>query len=287
MDLSTRMSREFSAAKLVWGLIVFLQIVLLACSMAATWATGATLMFLGGAVLVIPVTSLVLKWRAETYHDRGERLRRAYVLQNALGQNPEPAAALATAATATNLPKLDPEPIGEYFASPLPQGMQRLAENIGESAFYTWRIAALASYLCAGCAVAGMCVAVLVLWWAVQAGGPEQSQQHGLHEVALHLAKLFSDFFSFVAAGVFAELWWVYRFLSRNAECVFAESLRLAQQASPDSVAVFTNMGDYDTALVQAPPLPGTIKWLCNKRLAALWAEHLNQNKSPRSLPNQ
>ena len=277
MDLNASMSREFSAAKLTWSLIVILQIALLACSITAVWATGTPLLLLGSGVLVIPIGSLLLKWRAETYHHRGERLRRAYILQNALGEAPEPAAVLATAAAATNLPKIDPEPIGHYFGSTLPPGMQRLAENIGESSFYTWRISALTSYVCAGLAVVGMSVAVLVLWWAVQVGIPLQGGQPGLHEAALRLAKLFSDFFSFVAAGVFAELWWLYRFLSTVAECVFRESLRLAQQKAPDRVAVFAMMGDYDAALIKAPPLPGTIKWLCNKRLARLWADHLQE----------
>lgn len=276
MDLNAAMSREFSAAKLLWGVIVILQFVLLACSIAAASVTGNRLLLLGGALLIVPVASLLLRWRAETYHDRGEQMRRAYVLQNALGKDPEPASALAIAATGTNLPKVDPSPIGQYFSSALPLGTQRLAENLGESAFYTWRIAALTSYFCAALAIGGLSIAVLMLWWAVQVGIPSGPAGSGLQAAGLHLAKLFSDLFSFVAAGVFAELWWSYRSLSTLAERVFRDSLQLAQEKLPDNVAVFVTMGDYDGALAKTPPLPGTLKWLCNRRLAELWADHLS-----------
>lgn len=275
MDLYGMMAREFSAAKLLWTVIVLLQVVLLSCSLAASSASGTRLLVLGGAVLVIPIASTLLRWRAQTYQDRGERLRRDYVWQDALGKAPDPAMSLATAAKATHLPKLDPDSVGQYFASQAPPGLRRLAENLAESAFYTWRISALTSYFCAALAVGGMLTAVLTLWWAIQVGVPAAKPQPALHEAALRVARLFADLFGFLAAGIFAELWWSYRSLSKEADCAFQESVRIKKDEALDATSLFGIVSNYDTALAKTPPLPGSIKWLCAKQLAKLWEDHL------------
>jgi hypothetical protein len=61
-----------------------------------------------------------------------------------------------------------------------------------------------------------MLTAVLTLWWAVQVGVPAAGPQPALHDAALRVAKLFADLFGFLAAGIFAELWWSYRSLSKE-----------------------------------------------------------------------
>jgi uncharacterized integral membrane protein len=55
MDLYGMMAREFSAAKLLWTVIVLLQVVLLSCSLAASSAAGTRLLVLGGASWSFPL----------------------------------------------------------------------------------------------------------------------------------------------------------------------------------------------------------------------------------------
>lgn len=275
MDLQKQMSREYSAAKCYWIVLVMLQMGLLACSVAYVWvASRRAVLFLGGVAFAVPVLTLILKRLASRRYSGGERLRRLLVLENGLGQEPDRVEVLMAAADSTVLPTSGPEPIGSYFDSDLPHGYRRLAQITEESAFYTRRLArvtALGSGLLAGL---GAATAVAVLWWAVQQPaslGAPGAQWQTWGERA---ARLFVEVFGFFAAGLFTELALDFSELAMAAEVVFEKCAEVQRERKIDPAKVFWHLGSYDSALAKAPPLPDFIKRLFGPSLARAWAAH-------------
>lgn len=262
------MGREFTAAKRYWCAIVVLQFLLLGSSVASMWTISRPEVLAIGIVMVlVPVFSLLLKHLADKHYSQGERLRRHYVLQDALGRRPGSVEVLMAAADSTIVSSTGPQVIGRYFESDRELGYARLAEITEESAFYTRKLAAVTGAFAAGLATLGIGISVGVLWWAVQepasAVGPEE-----------RAARLFTQMFGFFAAGLFAETALSYMALARAAEAVFknCDALRRCDSANPTDI--FVEVDEYDSALAKSPPLPSTIKRLWGSGLAKAWDEH-------------
>lgn len=272
------MAKEYSAAKWYWLGIITLQVVLLVASVASlAIQSRAALLLLGGLVFAIPLTTLALKELAGTRYAQGERLRRLYVLQDALGQEPDRIEVLLAAADETILPKSGPEPIGSYFNSGLKPGYQRLAHVVQESTFYTRRIAKASATGCGILALAGIMVAIGVLWWGAQQTIPSVTAASGTWIRGERAARVFTEVFGFFAAGVFAELALSFRSLAKTAENVFEKCAGLLHQTEVAPTDVFWQVGNYDGALAKAPPLPDFVKRIYAQRLARSWASYENQ----------
>lgn len=279
MNMHGAMAKEFSAAKLYWAVIIILQVVLMACSCLSTsMDSGPKLVVLGGVMLAIPVLTMPLKRLAASHHTRGETARRLLTLQSGLGHEPQKSDLLLIEADATILPNLDPKSIGNYFDSTLPTGYSRLAHITEESAFYTRKIARVSAYFCAALTLVGTLISIGVLWIGIQTIPlTAQTQIGNAWMTSQRIAKLFSLLFGFFAAGTFLELWFAYNDLANAAHKVFERCDSLACAKEINAVAIFWEVGNYDTALAKAPPLPGVIKWLCAKKLSAAWSRHMSR----------
>jgi hypothetical protein len=268
MNLQTAAAREYTAAKRYWVVIVALQFVLLACSVTSVWAvTRPMALAIGIAMVLAPVLSLVLKQLAGKRYGQGERLRRHYVLEDALGRRPGTVEVLMAAADSTCTSSTGPQVIGRYYDSNQAIGYARLAEITEESAFYTRKLAAVTAILVTVLALLGVGISVGVLWWTVQS----PSTAVGPGERA---ARLFTQLFGFFAAGFFAEMALSFKALARAAEAVFKSCDPLRRSGAPDPIDVFVQVDNYDSALAKSLPLPSTIKRLWAPKLANAWTEY-------------
>lgn len=277
MDLATVMRKEFSTAKRCWLWIILLQVLLLAGAIyAILGASGSTLLVIGLAGLLVPVITFWLKEVAGFHYGLGERIRRLLVIHDGLGRSPSAKEMLEICADCTSVPSLDPRPLGKYYDSPLPEGPQRMAHIIEESAFYTRKLASVASLYCAAFTAAGILATITLIWYGLQMTLPTELPPAGGELTSEKLARLLSAFLVFFAAGTFASLWRSYKSLAEAARKIFDKCDLLRQDAGVDQLDVLVAVGSYDSSLAKAPPLPRVIYWLCRTRLHRAWREHMS-----------
>lgn len=275
------MRREFSTSKRCWLWIIALQVLLLAGALYAIFgANGSTLLAIGLAGLLVPVLTLWLKEVAGFHYGLGERIRRLLIIHDGLGRPPSAKEVLEICADCTSVPSLDPRPLGKYYDSPLPEGPQRMAHIIEESAFYTRKLASVASLYCAVFAAAGILATITLIWYELQMMLPTVPHPAGAGVTGEKLARLLSAFLVFFAAGTFASLWRSYKSLAEAARKTFDKCDSLRQDASVDQLDVLVAVGSYDSALAKAPPLPRFIYWLYRTRLHRAWTEHMSASRS-------
>lgn len=279
MEIADAMRKEFSTAKRCWAGIIFLQALLLLGAIYAIFsASGTLLLVIGLGSLLIPVITFWLKEIAGFHYGLGERIRRLLVLQDGLGRMPSAKELLEVCSDCTSLPSLDPQPLGKYYDSPLPQGPQRLAHIIEESAFYTRKLAAVSALFCAGLTAIGIIFTFGLLWYELQTISPATatialSRNIGTSE---QFAKLLSVLLVFFAAGTFATLWRSYKSLSESARRAFEKCDLWRQDANAELLGVFTTVETYDCALAKGPPISRVIYWLYRKRLHQAWTEFMS-----------
>ncbi len=280
MDLPTVMRREFSTAKRCWAWIIVLQALLLMGAVYAIFgADGRTLVAIGLAGLLVPVITFWLKEVAGFHYGLGERIRRLLILQDGLGHAPSAKDVLEICADCTSVPSLDPRPLGKYYDSPLPQGPQRMAHIIEESAFYTRKEASVAALYCAALAAVGVITTITLIWYELQVdvSALAISSSAGNSDTRERLAKLLSVLLVFFAAGTFASLWRSYKSLAESARKTFEKCDQFRQDGNADQLDVLLTVGNYDNALAKAPPLPRAIYFLYRKRLHRAWTEHMSK----------
>lgn len=278
MDMATVMRREFSAAKRCWVGIIALQFLLFAAAIYATFgASGKALLVIGFAGLLVPVITFWLREVAGFHYGLGERIRRLLVLQDGLGHDPTSKELLEVCADCTLVPSLEPRPLGKYYDSHLPEGPQRMAHIIEESAFYTRKQASVAALSCAAIALIGIIITLSLVWYGLQSSvSPSEFPSHiGKMAAGEQLAKLLSLFLVFFATGTFALLWRSYKSLAESARRTFEKCDFLRQDISVNLLDVLIAVENYDCALTKAPPLPRITYWICRKRLHKAWREHM------------
>lgn len=272
MTLREHMSAEFGAAKTCWAVIVLMQLTLTLGSAGSLFISSRRILLTTGVLLlIIPVTTLFLKRSAEAHYRKGEVCRRLYMLEDSLGRKSGATDLLIIKSEATAIPSLDPRSVGRYFNSPSPRGLQRLVENLEESAFYTRRLARLATNAYATATVMGVLAAMVVLWLGVQMVPANGS---GIGVDAERFARAFCELFAFFSAGVLAEIWSSYSELSESADRTFqdCDSLRKGN-GSFDEIDVLWVANSYDVALAKAMPIPGVFQRLYGRKLERAWSE--------------
>jgi ABC-type transport system involved in cytochrome bd biosynthesis fused ATPase/permease subunit len=263
MDLVAHMKAEFQRSKTRWGWVLVLEASLVGCALAAALVTvRAVSLSLAAASLVIPIIAFIVREGAAIAYGRGERLRRMLLLRDGLGRSPS---AYELAQLRVEL-AAEVSPVSEpYFESSLPHGPQRLAMHIQESAFFTQKLARVVGNACGAVALVGLAAVVLFFWVASQV-------QPGTTAVTL-VARSFSIFATFFAAGVFARLWRTFSSLATTAKKVGEKCDDLRRQSAVDVDDVLVTMGDYDCALAGAAPIPEFVHMSYKDRLNRAWAD--------------
>ncbi|MEK7477240.1 MAG: hypothetical protein AAB152_16570 [Candidatus Coatesbacteria bacterium] len=214
-------------------------------------------------VIAAPVGVYFLRLKAQRLYSEGERLRRQLVLWDGLGKG-------AGADEARVLFRDEPSILGNlgprnresYFRSRLPFGWRRVAEIVQESAFYTGKLAQVASLLYGAVVVIGTVIAVC---------GAVTALRLGLGGDGEAVPAVFSALVVFFAAGTFASFYSSYARLAAESQAVYERAGFIVNRPSlcvPDAVLV---MARYDCELAKAPPLPGWLHWLMRDGIDRAW----------------
>lgn len=265
MNLVDAMRRQYSGAKLLWRVHLALELSRLGIAVYLL-AGGARLVLASGLAIAAPLASFFVKRAADAAYGHAERMRRVLYLQDGLGRRPSQADLLELRAGATWLPDLDPLPVGSYYDSPLAVGPQRLAHICEEAAFHTRGYANLAAGFFFAIAAAGVVVASLLMWYALQATA--------LGGAFVTLGRVGSSVLTFFAAGSFVSMGFSFHGLSVAAQRAFDRLHKLVSSAAATSEDVLLVLASYDCALAKTPPIPTAAYRILRPRLNQAWQEH-------------
>jgi hypothetical protein len=259
------MRRQYSGAKQFWRVHIALEFSRLGIAVYLL-AGGTQLLLASGLAIAAPLASYFVKRAADAAYGHAERMRRVLYLQDGLGRRPSQADVLDLRAGATWLPDLDPLPVGSYYMSPLPVGPQRLAHICEEAAFHTRGYANLAAAFFFGIAAAGVALASLLMWYALQTAAPAQA--------LVTLGRVGSSLLTFFAAGSFVTMAFSFHGLGLAAQRAFDRLDKLASSASATSEDVLLVLSSYDCTLAKTQPIPTAAYRILRRRLNEAWQEH-------------
>jgi hypothetical protein len=216
------------------------------------------------AAFLIQIISILLKSYSSKHYDSAEEIRRAAVLSDGLGIQPnelQVSEIVARAGVGTPPKRLVS---GQYFASEKPKGLQRFLEDIAESAFWTHHVSECTSrggFLLVGI---GVLLCFIALVQAVESGVGAGQMKAFAESVIVTLG--------FVVTGELLILSLQYQNLSKRACAKLETAGTLLSLSSADREASLLLFGEYNCTLAGAPPLPTFVYTLLQSRLNAAWS---------------
>lgn len=242
----------YTGGERLWNASIGANAVALVAALAtvALPADGAWSVPIALIAFLAPGVSVVLREWAAVPLDRADKIRQLVLLSDSLGR-PIPASEQANVRRWVPGQSLNPAPyIQPYYSSTLPAGPGRLADNLAESAYFTEHIAEKVARTLAwgGLVVIGLLVAILYVV------GTATAASH-----ALVLARGAAVAVAFLVSGDYAMLLWRFVRLKSAAQQAYRSASALRESPSVQLEDVIPVAQDYDSARVQAPPLP---RWL-------------------------
>jgi hypothetical protein len=262
MKLEDAMRKEYSVSKLLWLLVIVIDIAAVVLSLRAIWVMPSAVTTFAWLIAAPLVCALLRKFAGDHY-GRAEERRRALVRVDGWGQSLDPAESLLLSSETTGTPSWDPSPIASYYSSPRAAGDARVAHIVEQAAFFTARHARAAAAVCWLVVLAGVGIAVTVMWFATRTGGLD-ARNAGDAAAAL---------LAFAAAGDFIVLALSYSELAATARATVGACGRLLRSTPVKSPELAAVVGTYDAVLAKSPPIPGVIYRLHRQRLEAEWHE--------------
>lgn len=216
---------------------------------------AATLTFITS--VIAPVLAAFARQRSSEFAGRADLCRRAFLYRDTLGENLSLEERRIVALWPANSPLNRATMEGPYFSSNQDIGPGRLADAIGESAFYTAELAKKVAL--AGFALVGVVVLIFL------------SAASALTTLSLDAAAM-SDFNAVLGIVAIAMLTLVicevlmvamaYSTLSRESEAVFRSASQLLDLADKSVVLAVRLAESYSIALAANLPIPNVAyKW--------------------------
>lgn len=263
-DIETEMRATYSASKRWWRGVLALWAASIALAGATQVQLPSPLPVIATALsFLFAVMAFGVRWRADALYQTAEGLRRAKLLADGLGETTDPAELARIRASASQRASGDPAPLGAYYTSERGKGWHRVLHNVQESAFYTEAIARCTAWICAIAVAAGLVLAIVALFVAVNLPDDAMASRVMGNVVMGGVASIIS--------GTLADLARAYFALSRAATECFDRSRPLLTLPQIPLRDALRTMDSYDAALANAPPLPGLVYRPMQKRLDTLW----------------
>lgn len=257
IDLQAFNRVQYGQAKRTWTAANVLAVLAFVVGLVATLLDVAPLSstLIAGALAVI---GWLVTWRADTLKGQAEEVRRALDLQDALAL-PVPRALLADLEVQYNVALNRDVSEEKYFASTAEPGLQRLVENVRETAFWSSHQARIMARLLFSVTAVGLLVAVAALLESVRTVEDIRAVREVATGVAAAilfvltggLARLAGDYHAFAGAACRA----------RDGADAMLEGTRIDPYAA-------ARLGiEYATARAGAPLLP---QWVYRWKGAAI-----------------
>ncbi len=186
-----------------------------------------------------------------------EQIRRLAMLHDGLGINPSEDQIASIWQKVGNPQDAKPAYLSPYYESQSPKGHKRLLEITRESAFFSGSLANSSSIVFWTLAGLGFLVSALSFIALVQTGASLSTLETTSKAVVASMV--------FWVTGDLAAMAWQFKILAQTSERIQTQCANLLLKSENINDATHTIVGEYNCAVVQAPPIPEWIyKWRKN-----------------------
>lgn len=254
-----------------WGLSVSFALYLIA--LVSSYSRAKWLAILLGIVSSAgQIAHFIFKSLSAGHFSLAEEIRRLAMLQDGLGVSPSKIQIAKLRERVGKSKTLEPDYLGPYYESLSPPGPRRLLEITEESAFFTSCLARTTSKTFGVVAALGLGIVLFGFIVLVQIGLERTAIESVAKAVVLSMA--------FWAVGDLASMALQFHSLSRSAEGAVDRCSFLLAQASTSGDQAQALVGEYNCAVIQAPPIPSLIyKWR-RDILNEAWRQRQSEDKA-------
>jgi len=224
---------------------------------------------MGVLALIILVFIFYARCFYTNRYEVAEKMRRLLLLMDSLGVKPSQTEIAQFGAEIGRSKIKTINFVSPYYASALATGYDRLADNIGESAYFTKYLAKHISGIFAGISLIGIGVVVILL-------ATVSCIDSGNKEIVSRMLITATAFFS---VGDFSWIALQFYRLYLVADRTLTKSEKMASDPRLDIIDVFRLMQDYNCSLIQTPPIPDLCIRLWGDKLNRSWRQDENTGK--------
>lgn len=255
MELTEAMAEEYGHSKKWFKRTHVANLALLTLALAVL-LTGDHVA-LGIAAFVVPLFLFFTRFEYTHHYEIAEKMRRLLLLMDSLGVEPSQAE-LAQFWAETGRGRVKTVAfVRPYYDSKRPIGFNRLAENVGESAYFTKYLSRAAAATFALFSCLGIILVVLLLvtvsWLKIEAGDL--------------YSRVFVTTAVFFSTGDFC--WIALQFFRLHSSChtILTRAGKMNDENDIRPEDAYRLMQDYNCALIQALPIP---EFFYGKRIGKL-----------------
>lgn len=262
MDFVQAMRSEYQRSEtLMWSSLsvklVLFVLAVVGSFWTASWAQKIVITVAG----IGQVAMFALRHSSNIHLRIGDRIRRLLMLQDGLGTD---IPLLQTAMLQDLVGDVHPADVGSpYYSSKLPKGPQRLVEITAESAFYSGSIARRATFILGTVCIVAVSVLIFSFLVVVQAGVSQSRLEIVSRIMILGV--------TFWATDELVSMALRYRSLHHSCEAVLERCSGLLSRMNISADEAHAALGEYTSAIAQAPPLPRAIYRRIKDRLSKAW----------------
>jgi hypothetical protein len=252
-DLSDIRNHLYQSAESWWNRSLCVSGITLFLTVTACWDTAPVLIMVAGAVsIVAPILIIWMREIASENQLRGDKCRRLILFADGMGADIPADEVAQIRGWGLGYELQDAQFVHPYYSSAKSPGPQRLADIIGESAFFTYHLTSKLSAWLWTVFLSTLILSGFILYLSdlMQGSSPGSF---------VPVAKSVAVIIAFLIAGDFLLIAKKFTDLKNNSyetltRCV---SLRAAHEVNSDEVRTVAE--DYSISLLQAPPIPGKL----------------------------
>jgi hypothetical protein len=258
------MNGEFANAKLCFRAIAAIQWLVWLIALTTACEGGANALGPALFAFVAPLAMFLLRELGSHFYGKGDRVRKILMLWQGLDRAPSEDDLLNVLASASERSRLEPLPIGGYYAPAGAPGMAQLMFQLQESAFWTSHLARIASIVNYAFSGSGLVATATIAFTALR-------NLQGGAGTQVDFSKVFASLLLFFAAGTNMAAARAYGALAEAAKVTLKKSSTLRREGEVDVIEAHKVLSAYDAALAKALPIPGYVYRFMQKRIQAAW----------------
>ena len=258
-------SKSWLSKAIAVNAYLYVAAILSVCYMTG-WVTRLT-----GILAAIAQVAVFLARRASAHHyGSAERIRRIAMLKDGLGLEPSDLEVARLIDQTSGADDTEAAFIEPYYASEEQPGPRRLVDILRESAFFTSGLAKTCSLVFRGIATAGFLIVLVAFVYIAMSNIPRSALDVIAQSVVIVMA--------FLASGDVADMATRFGDLEKATEAVLSQCQEalVSGKADREGTALVL-LGEYNCAVLGAPPIPNPIYQWRQQQLNNAWRNRVDK----------
>ncbi len=264
MDLIQAMRVEYARSKSWFLGATVLNASLYIAAVLNALVSGWIAQALGVLAVIAQIGLFWIRRIYSRHYSGAERIRRMAMLKDGLAVQPNDLEIAQLLAQTSGVADIETPFVDPYYESKLKAGPRRLIDILRESAFFTSGLAKTCSCVFFGITAVGFAMTVFALVWMAMSDAPRSTLEI--------IARSAVVFMAFWASGDMVDMAFRFHDLSTATDGVLSRCQEaLTSNKADETGLALVLLGEYNCAVLEAPPIPNMIYRLRQQQLNYAW----------------